>query len=148
MMPSAVVVISCLALVQGCSNPDSSYVFFNDLEGNRVLVDVCGYPLPVVVVDEVDLDLYPTGRVLGRYTPEEADGSVVELRGGAPGYEQPLSTPPGTWASLRVIYGDQESGIVVPWADLPRGSGYTEQDEIVQGPLEEIVAETKDYACS
>lgn len=132
-------------ILVGCTNPNLPYVFYMDEDGERSLIDVCGEPLPRIEIYEVDADFEETGRVIGVFMPPPgSEASVVQLSDETEGYTTGVSVSDGTWASVGIVYDDGVTGLVVPWTDLPSGSGYTFQDEEVDGSLEEIVSSTRD----
>lgn len=150
--PSLLIFWICLlatASLSGCTNPYLPYVFYIDEDGTRSLIDVCDEPLPRIEVLEVDADYDETGQVIGSYVPPAGStSSTVVLGEETQGYTPGVDVSDGTWASLAIVYNNGETGLIVPWTDLPRGSGYTFQDELVEGSLDEIISSTrKDVPC-
>lgn len=150
--PSLLIFWICLlatASLTGCTNPYLPYVFYIDEDGTRSLIDVCDEPLPRIEVLEVDADYDETGQVIGSYVPPAGStSSTVVLGEETQGYTPGVDVSDGTWASLAIVYNNGETGLIVPWTDLPRGSGYTFQDELVEGSLDEIISSTrKDVPC-
>lgn len=137
-------VLLALAL-SGCRDLNSPHVFYVDENGVRSLSDACGDPLPQVIVERVDGNYDPTGEILGSFTPPEgSSSSMIELSDAQPGYSAGPEAREGTWASITLNYGDGVTGLIVPWSDLPPGSGFTFQsDAAIFGSLDEVVAKTK-----
>lgn len=88
------------------------------------------------------------GQFRNRANVDGRGTSTVVLGEATQGYTPGVDVSDGTWASLAIVYNNGETGLIVPWTDLPRGSGYTFQDELVEGSLDEIISSTrKDVPC-